>query len=121
MDLEEENEFEDEKDSDSDKDIEWRERKRVAFYRGNSTNSGEVTPRRQLSMSDIFETTIREQGWRGLYSGLRPKLVHASLTNAIMFVAKEKFVVYTFAMMLYLVRIRVRGKVRVKTTRATNV
>merc|ERR1712141_278009 len=90
-----------------------REQRRAAFYRGSKSPRSPRTPgspRKNASMTDIFQNTIEEKGMLGLYSGLGPKLVHTSLTNAIMFVAKERFVVYTFALMLYLVRIRERAQ-----------
>eukprot|EP01084_Bolivina_argentea_P231615 390545_1 len=49
--------------------------------------------RKRTSMSDIFESTMREKGIFGLYKGLGPKLVHSSLSNAIVFSSKEKFCV----------------------------
>jgi len=92
-----------ERDSDSDDNNVnngGKKKKRVQFEKVD----GPALKRRssRTSMSDIFASTIKERGIFGLYSGLGPKLVHASLQNAIIFTSKEKFVLYTFAMMVYL-------------------
>lgn len=95
--------IEDDNDSDDGKNglIKDRFKNQVKFYHGNKSPRSPSTPR-GTSMTDIFSSTIQEKGIFGLYAGLGPKIVHASLSNAIVFASKEKFVLYTFAMMIYL-------------------
>eukprot|EP00486_Rosalina_sp_Unknown_P005613 CAMPEP_0201572218 /NCGR_PEP_ID=MMETSP0190_2-20130828/15361_1 /ASSEMBLY_ACC=CAM_ASM_000263 /TAXON_ID=37353 /ORGANISM="Rosalina sp." /LENGTH=181 /DNA_ID=CAMNT_0047997703 /DNA_START=622 /DNA_END=1167 /DNA_ORIENTATION=- len=96
-----------ENDSDDEKNgmIRDKYKKQVKFYHGNNKSpKSAISPRNRSrsSMSDIFSSTIKEKGIFGLYAGLGSKIIHASLSNAIVFASKEKFVIYTFGMMLYL-------------------
>ena len=105
--INEDNEYNVDIDNDDNSDDEKEKngmslKKRVQFYKGPDAPSPRMRNKSRASMSDIFNSTIKEKGIFGLYSGLGPKLIHASLTNAITFASKEKFVIYTFAMMLYL-------------------
>ncbi len=63
------------------------------------------------SALEIAVQTYHNYGCAKFYSGLRTKLVQSSLSNALTFMIKEKVVLYTFAMMLYIVekRQQVRG------------
>jgi len=58
------------------------------------------------SVKEMIVSTMKEHGPGGFYKGLRTKLVQSSLSNALMFMIKEKMVIYTFAMMLYLINKR---------------
>eukprot|EP00483_Globobulimina_turgida_P000305 UN00305 len=86
-------------------------KKRVSF-------NGEIKIKKKRSMTDIFDSTMKEKGIFGLYSGLGPKLIQASLTNAITFASKEKFCVYVFGMILYLQSIKDKGRAMQKITTA---
>ena len=54
-------------------------------------------------MSQIFSDTMKTKGWKALYEGMAHKLIHSSLTYAIIFSTKEKFVRYSFAFLLFLI------------------
>ena len=54
------------------------------------------------SIMDIITNTYRQNGPKGFYKGINTKLVQSSLNNALMFMIKEKVVIYTFALMLYI-------------------
>eukprot|EP00483_Globobulimina_turgida_P000883 UN00884 len=64
------------------------------------------TDNKRRSASDIAIMTYKRYGVQKFYSGLSAKLVQSSLNNALMFMIKEKVVIYTFAMMLYIVNKR---------------
>eukprot|EP01084_Bolivina_argentea_P082546 149460_1 len=61
---------------------------------------------RKKSAMEIVLQTYNQFGVKKFYSGLRSKLIQSSLNNALMFMIKEKIVIYTFAMMLYIVNKR---------------
>eukprot|EP01084_Bolivina_argentea_P082544 149458_1 len=51
------------------------------------------------SVSEIVVRKYNQSGLQTFYSGIRSKLIQSSLNNAVMFMIKEKMVIYTFAMM----------------------
>ena len=71
-------------------------------YNQQADNAGD----KRKSVRELMVETMKEHGPSGFYKGLRTKLVQSSLSNALMFMIKEKVVLYTFAMMLYLINKR---------------
>lgn len=65
---------------------------------------------RKRSAAEIVRHTMRESGLPGFYKGMSTKLVQSSLNNALMFMIKERVVIYTFAVMLYVANKRKRAK-----------
>jgi len=61
---------------------------------------------RKKSVMELIARTYEENGMAGFYQGLRSKIFLSSLSNAMLFMIKEKIVIYTFAMMLYVVNKR---------------
>eukprot|EP01084_Bolivina_argentea_P082545 149459_1 len=51
---------------------------------------------------NIVVNTYNRYGIRKFYSGLTTKILQSSLNNALMFMIKEKIVIYTFTMVLYI-------------------
>jgi len=68
-----------------------------------SNNTYNYHNEQTTSMSQILSSTIKSKGFLGMYEGLLAKVLHASLTYAILFSCKEKFSYYTFVFMLYFI------------------
>ena len=73
-------------------------------YSQQAENGG----RTKRPVMELIATTYEEDGLKGFYKGLRSKIFLSSLSNALLFMIKEKIVIYTFAMMLYIANMRRR-------------
>jgi len=68
-------------------------------YNQQADNAAHTDSKR--SVKDIVVNTWKHDGMEGFYKGIKVKLVLSSLNDALMFMIKEKVIIYTFAMMLY--------------------